>query len=454
MKIKKNLLISIYFTVVVLVFFIGKNNISHITDNLQLSIHQKLTSVKITEEKIKIDDENVAISVKMPEIHYSDSQIERYINSTIRKNINSFVNKQRQAAQLNDDSSKKVININYNVPFENKKILNIVIHREIKDDNVIVKSEKDSYVFDLCTGQIVYLDNFLKDNDEYKEVIEQYILDYAKNKKIKIDKEKIKIDKYTNYTIVDGGIKIHFNPYRSVNEDVTYEFRVPYHIFENDIKMIQTNEIVANIDTQTITEDGEYINSVINIPIIIIDDKNFEKDLNREITESIMSFYNEAKEQAKSYYKDIPKPHDKFVANVDFDIKKNSDGILSILIKYYQYSGGAHGEYIHVAYNIDTRNNTFISLNDLFKPDVNYEGVISDEINKQINRIEEEEDIKGVYQFKGIKEEEKFYIQDDNLVIYFDLYEIAPYPAGIPSFPVNISIIDHILKEEYTDVFK
>ena len=33
--------------------------------------------------------------------------------------------------------------------------------------------------------------------------------------------------------------------------------------------MVQTSNVVANIDTQTITKNNKYINSIINIPIII-----------------------------------------------------------------------------------------------------------------------------------------------------------------------------------------
>jgi hypothetical protein len=39
-------------------------------------------------------------------------------------------------------------------------------------------------------------------------------------------------------------------------------------------------------------------------------------------------------------------------------------------------------------------------------------------------------------------------------VIYFDLYEIAPYAAGIPEFIINVNKIDHILKPEYKNIFK
>ena len=57
-----------------------------------------------------------------------------------------------------------------------------------------------------------------------------------------------------------------------------------------------------------------------------------------------------------------------------------------------------------------------------------------------------------MYEFKSIEDKQKFYIQDDNIVVYFDLYDIAPYAAGIPEFIINVNKIDHILKPEYKEI--
>ena len=45
-----------------------------------------------------------------------------------------------------------------------------------------------------------------------------------------------------------------------------------------------------------------------------------------------MKFFNDSQKQAKEYNDALPEVENKFVANVDFDVKKNSDNILSILI--------------------------------------------------------------------------------------------------------------------------
>ncbi len=456
MKRLKNFLKYKYILLAIIIITIfSKFNISNIKNGLQTNLYQGLKMIKVTEEKIKIDEKNLVISARMPEIHYSNEEVERYINSYIRRNINDSINHERQEYQLYKNNPKANVNINYHIVFENKSLLNIVIYKEIRYKDNKFKQEKDSYVFDLNTGQRIFLNNLLKDNEDHEKIIYDYIIDYIKDNKLKVNKNKIKIDKYTNYEIIDEGINIYFNPYKSSEEDLAYEFKIPFTIFKNKIKMVQTSNIIANIDTQTITKNNKYINSIINIPIIMTDNKDISKYINDEITNSIMKFFNESQKQAEEYNNALPEVENKFVANVDFDVKKNSDNILSILVKYYKFAGGAHGYYENVAYNIDTRNGKFLTLSDLFKEDIDYKNVINEEIRMQIEElIKSDEQNKGVYEFKSIGDKQKFYIQDDNLVVYFDLYDIAPYAAGIPEFMINVNKIDHILKPEYQKIFK
>ena len=159
-------------------------DIFNIKDGLQTNLYQGFKLVKVTEEKIKIDEKNLVISARMPEIHYSNEEVERYINSYIRRNINDSINHERQESQLYKNNSKTNVNINYHIVFENKSLLNIVIYKEIRYKDNKFKQEKDSYVFDLNTGQRIFLNNLLKDNEDYEDVIYDYIIDYIKDNKL------------------------------------------------------------------------------------------------------------------------------------------------------------------------------------------------------------------------------------------------------------------------------
>ena len=452
MNLRKNFFkyISILAISILTLSLFSNDEISNIRKISQTSLYKSFRVVKITEQKSKINDNKISININMPEIYYTNTKVERYINTYIRKSINDYVNNQRQIIDLDKNEPKKYIDISYHVAFEDKNLINIIIYRNKTWNKDNFEFEKDSYVFDLKTGQRVYLDNFLKNNEDYKEVITNYI----ESNKLTTNKEKINIDKYTNYIIIEDGIEIYFNPYKTSSNNIINKFKIPSEIFKNKIRIVETNDIVANIDTQTITKNNKYINSVINIPIIMIDNKEIEKGINDEIRNDIMKFYNESQSQAKDYQKDLPDEQNKFVANSDFEIKKNSDNILSLVVEYYKYSGGAHGYYEDVAYNIDIRTGKNIKLQDLFKEGYDYKNIINKNIISQIEQLViDDPQNKGIYEFSSIKENQKFYIQDNNIVIYFDLYDIAPYAAGIPKFKINIKTINHILKEEYLDVF-
>lgn len=50
--------------------------------------------------------------------------------------------------------------------------------------------------------------------------------------------------------------------------------------------------------------------------------------------------------------------------------------------------------------------------------------------------------------FPGIEEKQNFYIDGDQLVIYFTPYQIGPYAAGVISFPIPFSQLEDVLDKE------
>ncbi|MGL4913970.1 MAG: hypothetical protein ACRC3Y_16230, partial [Romboutsia sp.] len=170
--------VSIISIVFMLVVLLNSKNSFEIKDIIQTNLSQSLKTVKITEEKIRIDDKKLSISIKMPEVHCTNEEVERYVNAYIRKNINEFVNHQRQDKELNKSSDDIDITINYNVAFEDENLLNIIIYKNTNKGRKSFELEKDSYVFDLKTGQRIYLNNFMKNNLDYQDIIKKNIYDY------------------------------------------------------------------------------------------------------------------------------------------------------------------------------------------------------------------------------------------------------------------------------------
>ena len=419
---------------------------------IQNNIQEGMKVVKVTGEKSEINDENLNIKFKVPSIQYENKEVEKSINSYVKRNIKEFINVQRQINKLNPHGEKYTLNITYNVVFENEDLINIVIDKNATWGNKNYKLEKDSYVFSLKNGERIYLDDFFKNNENYSEVITEII-------KKNIDSthplyNKLNIDKNTNYYIGDKFINIYFNPYRHCGDNTQYEFKIPYDAFENKIEAFN-NFFLVNVKKKIIKKNNKYLESTLEIPNIVSANENVKK-VNSLIEKDILNFYNTSLKEAQNYLEDFSLDNSNFVADSTFEIKKNRDDVISILVRYYKYSGGAHGYYEYIPYNIDLRNGKLIVLKDIFKDNVDYKILINNEIKEQIKELgkKTKEDVEKIYDFYGIKENQKFYFDDSKVVIFFDLYDIAPYAAGIPEFPIPFEKIETNTKEEYLNLIK
>jgi len=127
-----------------------------------------------------------------------------------------------------------------------------------------------------------------------------------------------------------------------------------------------------------------------------------------------------------------------------YEIKSNERGVLSLsIINYTYHQHAAHGLTITKSLNFDVLTGKNYQLHELFKPDSNYIQVLSDIIKKQIK----ERDIPVIEEFKEIRPDQDYYIADKALVIYFQLYELAPYAYGMPHFPISVYEISNLIKE-------
>ena len=87
-------------------------------------------------------------------------------------------------------------------------------------------------------------------------------------------------------------------------------------------------------------------------------------------------------------------------------------------------------------YNYNLLNGSKLTLKDMFKSGLDYEKIVNNFILQEISK-EPELYFKGDEGFKGISKNQSFYIDNDGIVIYFGLYEIAPYYVGIPKFKLK-----------------
>ncbi|MEB2292624.1 DUF3298 domain-containing protein [Priestia megaterium] len=127
-----------------------------------------------------------------------------------------------------------------------------------------------------------------------------------------------------------------------------------------------------------------------------------------------------------------------------YELKTNERNVLSLTLVNFAYSGGAHGLTVVVPLTFNVLTGKTYQLKDLFKKDSNYVSILSKIVGEQIK----ERDIMVLGEYKGIKPDQDFYIADKSLVLFYQLYDLAPYAYGIPYFPISIYAIQDIIEDE------
>lgn len=125
-----------------------------------------------------------------------------------------------------------------------------------------------------------------------------------------------------------------------------------------------------------------------------------------------------------------------------FEVKNNQRGLLSLNLIVYSFTGGAHGMTVCKSLTFDTRTGRSYKLSDMFKEGSPYVQRISEYVRRHIDRWK----TPVLEPFTKIKPDQDFYIADTSLVVYFQLYEISPYVAGFPYFPIPLLDLEDLIK--------
>ena len=241
--------------------------------------------------------------------------------------------------------------------------------------------------------------------------------------------------------------------YANLNENTNMEKIQNAEISLLKYKNIAVNDIF-NIKLKNINENTEFFKSDIRYPCLKIENKYLENEdfnikgienINKIMRDYSLNFKEKIKEESKDYkkqYEDIfSKSKEKYMkyqyeAYSDYKVTYNKNNLISIPMKLYEFTGGAHGMSYLKAFNYDLISGKEIKLKDMFKKDINYKTIIDKYIKQQ---IQENKDIyfNEEQGFKGISDNQSFYIEEDGIVVYFGLYEIAPYYVGIPKFKLT-----------------
>lgn len=142
-------------------------------------------------------------------------------------------------------------------------------------------------------------------------------------------------------------------------------------------------------------------------------------------------------------------PEAPFQMQISFDVAQNSSNLISLLLRWGGYSGGAHGYQDLKTFNYNPEQNQSVSLASLFSDKDDYLQIISNfvinDLTEQIKEItgqpesELEASIMMIESGAGPKLEnfENFTIKDNTITFYFSPYQVAPYALGEMKVEMN-----------------
>jgi len=132
-----------------------------------------------------------------------------------------------------------------------------------------------------------------------------------------------------------------------------------------------------------------------------------------------------------------------------FTVELNGNLLIVIKSGYDYFFGAAHGIPIMEYYLIDINSGKFYDLDDLFISESDYDTRINKFISSKIAEdVASGDSFLDPESFKGIREDQDFYLSKNSLVIYFTPYEIAAFAAGFPEFEIPFAEIDNLINKE------
>lgn len=195
---------------------------------------------------------------------------------------------------------------------------------------------------------------------------------------------------------------------------------------------------------------GKYNNQDKNITAktpVVTDKNNTESldNLNKKTDEYIKTI-------TQQFEKDFKEGDNKSL-DIDYTIIKDNENLFSLKINGLETN--ASGYMFSKIYNVDKNTGNILELKDIFKENSNYIEVLSQNIKQQMKEQMANDKNKTYFldedvpvgNFEQIKENQNFYFNENNdLVICFDEYEVAPGSMGQVEFIIPSDVTKNILK--------
>lgn len=141
----------------------------------------------------------------------------------------------------------------------------------------------------------------------------------------------------------------------------------------------------------------------------------------------------------------------KYTLNIAYLISTSKRSV-SYIFTVNTYTGGAHGATTFKTFTFDAQTGKLLTLGDLFTKGADYLGKLSTISRTRLpGALRDQADADMIVQGTTPREENfaNFFLDNANIVILFEPYQVAAYAAGPQTLYIGLSELATILKSEY-----
>jgi len=195
---------------------------------------------------------------------------------------------------------------------------------------------------------------------------------------------------------------------------------------------------LTDVKDVTIKENARGINRMIDVTYPSIQsftNKNTQKYVNDSITKVIFAY----RDEINAIVDEETPSTNLYTYQTSYEKFCHGDYLSLVVSNDYQ-TGGIRSNKWKDIYNVNVRTERLLYLNEIFDATVDYEKEILAEIRKQAQ--EKNYTLMNGEGLTSLNENQKFYIKDEALIIYFDPAEIAPASYGELQFVMPFVLED------------
>lgn len=217
-------------------------------------------------------------------------------------------------------------------------------------------------------------------------------------------------------------------------------YRFAYSRVESDPPLTATTTQIKNQD--------EKINEYLQVPIFHGEiNPTILENINSNLKNDIMEFKSQMEEAAEENAETLKKQGKKVIPyqiSNSYSITYNKNDILSVSLIYQEYIGGKNS-LIRTTYNYNLQTGESMPLRSLFKQGADYIGIL----NKKMKERLQISYPNAAAQFSGIAEDQPYYLDNNDLVVFPRFNEIAPILSEIPVIRIPLSDLSSILQPQF-----